>query len=64
VVLEKWLFWFFEALALCVGKKQMCHLCGGKKNSCAVDFFIFFLCRAVVCSGVEVSVRVVVCHCH
>jgi hypothetical protein len=29
---KKWLFWFCEALALCVGQNQMCHLCGGRKT--------------------------------
>ena len=54
-----WLFWFFEALACVLGKTK-CAKCVGKKFPCALGIFYFFLCRAVVWSGVEVSVGVVV----
>jgi len=54
-----WLFWFFEELASCVGKKPNVPNTL-IKNFLVRWFFYFFLCLAIVWSGVEILVRVVV----
>src|SRR5690554_937903 len=59
-----WLFWFCEALALCVGQNQMCQWRWLKKISCTVCFFIFSCFVVVLVGWVSACCLGSFCHCH